>query len=321
MSKLPSFQFYPGDWRKDANLSRCSKAAKGVWIDMLCLMFECPIRGVLADANGEPWSDQEIAEAVGGPTDSNLGCIAELLSKGVAHRNDRGAIFSRRLVRDEATRRATAVRVKKHRSNGSVTPDVTPLYEVEEEIEIEVDVGSKQKTKEVLVSLELSTPEELIYADYPRKVGRVKALQSIGKATKKVAKEFQLNEHEAAEFLHKAVIEFARSPAGKKGEYTPHCATWMNQERWNDDRKEWYRDTSSQWSGPQAVTKAQQRQDANIEAARAAIARITGVDSEGTDGTGDGNERERDYGDARVICEAPVGPHPITLEGSVRKMP
>ena len=31
--KLPAFQFYPGDWRKDPNLCRCSHAAKGVWID------------------------------------------------------------------------------------------------------------------------------------------------------------------------------------------------------------------------------------------------------------------------------------------------
>ena len=33
--KLPAFQFYPGDWRKDPNLCRCSHAAKGVWIDMI----------------------------------------------------------------------------------------------------------------------------------------------------------------------------------------------------------------------------------------------------------------------------------------------
>lgn len=125
--KLPAFQFYPGDWRKDPNLSRCSKAAKGVWIDMLVLMFECPIRGVLADAGGKPWSDQEIAEAIGGPTASNLECIAELLGKGVARRDNRGAIFSRRLVRDEATRQATNGRVKKHRSNANVTQDVTPM--------------------------------------------------------------------------------------------------------------------------------------------------------------------------------------------------
>jgi len=126
VSKLPAFQFYPGDWRKDPDLSRCSKAAKGVWIDMLSLMFECPIRGVFADDEGKPWSDREIAEAIGGDTATNLECIVELLAKKVARRNDRGAIFSRRQVRDEATRQAGKKRVTKHRSNADVTLDVTP---------------------------------------------------------------------------------------------------------------------------------------------------------------------------------------------------
>lgn len=109
MAKLPSFQFYPGDWMKDANLRRCSKAAVGVWIDMICLMFECEDRGVF-QTGGEPWTDEDIAAAIGGDIAENLSCIAELLRKGVAHRNSSGAIFSRRLVREEQIRqeRSTA---------------------------------------------------------------------------------------------------------------------------------------------------------------------------------------------------------------------
>ena len=107
MAKLPSFQFYPGDWRKDPALSRCSKAAKGVWMDMLCLMFECEVRGVFS-TGGKPWPDGDIAAAVGGDTAENLSCIRELLTKGVASRNSAGAIFSRRLVREEQIRAARA---------------------------------------------------------------------------------------------------------------------------------------------------------------------------------------------------------------------
>lgn len=118
-AKLPSFQFYPGDWRKDPDLSRCSKAAKGVWIDMLCLMFECEDRGVFA-TGGEPWTDEEIAAAIGGDTGANLACIDELLRKGVARRNDSGAIFSRRLVRDEQKRRA---RVQSGQAGGKASLD------------------------------------------------------------------------------------------------------------------------------------------------------------------------------------------------------
>jgi hypothetical protein len=123
MGKLPAFMFYPGDWQKDPCLRRCSKAAKGVWMDLLCLLFECPVRGVFVDASGKPWSDEEIAEAIGGDIGANLGYIAELVSKGVAQRDTRGAIFSRRMVRDEQTRRSATERKRKERSShASVTP-------------------------------------------------------------------------------------------------------------------------------------------------------------------------------------------------------
>lgn len=101
--KLPSFQFYPGDWRKDPNLSRCSHAAKGVWIDLLCLMFESDERGVLATA-GSAWSDEDVAQAIGGDKATTIACIEELTLKGVANRNSTGALYSKRMVRDEHKR-------------------------------------------------------------------------------------------------------------------------------------------------------------------------------------------------------------------------
>ena len=38
--KRPSFQFYVADWRLDQKLRRCSPAARGVWIDILCLLHD-----------------------------------------------------------------------------------------------------------------------------------------------------------------------------------------------------------------------------------------------------------------------------------------
>src|SRR5688500_14639992 len=38
--KAPAFQFYPGDWLKDPQLSMCSPASRGVWMDLLCAMHE-----------------------------------------------------------------------------------------------------------------------------------------------------------------------------------------------------------------------------------------------------------------------------------------
>ena len=104
MAKYPAFMFYPGDWRKDPALSRCSHAAKGMLMDMLCLMFECEPRGKLA-TNGTPWSDEDICRATFG--DKNV--LQELIDKGVLSRDEDGAIYSRRMIRDEEIRASRAV--------------------------------------------------------------------------------------------------------------------------------------------------------------------------------------------------------------------
>ena len=90
--KLPAFQFYPGDWRKDPNLCRCSHAAKGVWIDMICLMHETEERGVLS-TNGIPWTEDDIVLAVGGDSSVIRAAIQELTLKGVVNRGVDGAVM------------------------------------------------------------------------------------------------------------------------------------------------------------------------------------------------------------------------------------
>lgn len=103
-SKLPSMQFYPGDWLKDPNLRRCSHTAKGVWIDVLCLAFEGSERGVFITAD-VPWSLQDIGCAIGGNLDVTLEGLRELVSKGVLRQRDDGAYYSKRMVEDELRRK------------------------------------------------------------------------------------------------------------------------------------------------------------------------------------------------------------------------
>lgn len=40
MNKRPAFQFYPADWRKDPQLQMCDMATQGIWINLLCCMWE-----------------------------------------------------------------------------------------------------------------------------------------------------------------------------------------------------------------------------------------------------------------------------------------
>lgn len=73
MSRAPSFQFYPGDWLRNANLRRCTIAERGVWIEIMCLMHDSETYGVLH------WPVNEIADALRVPK----ALVKALVTKGV----------------------------------------------------------------------------------------------------------------------------------------------------------------------------------------------------------------------------------------------
>jgi len=105
MAKMPAFQFYPGDWLKDPALRAASSGARGLWIDMLCLMWESQPRGYLQTPTGAPLTDEQIARMTGNCSLEEVrGWLAELESLGVFSRTSSGVIYSRRLVREERKR-------------------------------------------------------------------------------------------------------------------------------------------------------------------------------------------------------------------------
>lgn len=114
LSKKPSFQFYPGDWLKDPALRMCSPAARGVWMDLLCLLHECPQRGVFRIKKGAemlPVSVKNISNSIAGCKPK---MVQELINNGVVYtaRKD-DALYCKRLVKDELHRRHKAVNGKK----------------------------------------------------------------------------------------------------------------------------------------------------------------------------------------------------------------
>jgi len=126
MTKIPSFQFYPRDWLTDANLRRCTPLARSVWMDLLCIMWECDIRGVLT-TDGQAWSDDEIATAVPGDTYKNMLALQELLRNRVAKRNQIGAVYSKRMVEDEENRQKWRNDKHRQRVHRDVHQDVQPM--------------------------------------------------------------------------------------------------------------------------------------------------------------------------------------------------
>jgi hypothetical protein len=98
--KQPWLKFFPSDWRADPALRMCSLAARGLWIEMLCLMHEARPHGSLL-VNGKPVTAAQLANLVGGGVAEVEGFLAELEEAGVFSRDADGALYSRRMRRDE----------------------------------------------------------------------------------------------------------------------------------------------------------------------------------------------------------------------------
>lgn len=125
--KRPAFQFYPADWRKDAELQSCSIAARGLWHEMLCIMHECDPYGEFR-INGKPATSAQMARVVGMSVPEFEVALAELEDAGVPSRTADGAVYSRRMKKDEQNRADWRDRKSKSRDcPADVPPDVTPV--------------------------------------------------------------------------------------------------------------------------------------------------------------------------------------------------
>lgn len=116
--KRPAFQFYPADWRKDMELQSCSVAARGLWMDMLCIAHECDPYGYLT-VNCRPMTPAQIGRHTGLTQRDCERLLAELDAAGVSSTTEDGTIFSRRMVRDEDLRNRRAEGGKAGSSHGA----------------------------------------------------------------------------------------------------------------------------------------------------------------------------------------------------------
>jgi len=76
-----------------------------------------------------------------------------------------------------------------------------------------------------------------IYQLYPRHIQREAAIRAIIHAAVRVKAEGV----EPLPYLTERTTAYAASPAGQKGQFTPHPATWFNAGGYDDDPAEWQR--------------------------------------------------------------------------------
>jgi hypothetical protein len=100
VAKSPGFWFFTGDWMKDPELRFCSLFARGLLVDLLCILFEAKEQGYASNPDGTPRTDEQIVAAIsGGDQHEKLAALQELEKSGALSRDSRGVLFSRRLSR------------------------------------------------------------------------------------------------------------------------------------------------------------------------------------------------------------------------------
>ena len=101
----------------------------------------------------------------------------------------------------------------------------------ETEKEAKTEKNGDIQTKKKLTTIQKA---ERIYNEYPKKVGRAKAIQSIVAA---------LNDGADANDVGDAVMAYAQAVSKWTKEeraFVPNPSTWFNQQRWLDDQTEWF---------------------------------------------------------------------------------
>jgi hypothetical protein len=125
MNKAPAFQFYIKDWLSDPQLKMASHSTKGVWMDMLCLMWAAPERGELTG------TAIQLKKAIGctdydwdtfsSEANALLFCDISVTDNGTI------TVRNRRMWREEKDRENNRVRQHRHRESRKSNEDVTPL--------------------------------------------------------------------------------------------------------------------------------------------------------------------------------------------------
>lgn len=87
MANQPYLPLYTGDWKKDPELSACSLATRGVWIDLLCSIHD----GHIGQITGTP---DQLSRSCRCDAASMASALHELQATGAANVHERDGVFT-----------------------------------------------------------------------------------------------------------------------------------------------------------------------------------------------------------------------------------
>lgn len=241
--KRPAFQFYPGDWLRSTDLRSCSVGARGLWIDMICLMHEGNPYGHLK-VGSKVVLPTVLARVVGADLADVETWLTELRDAGVCSLGDDGCYLSRRMIRDEEIRQVRASGGKKSLDNPNVPRPKDSDKGILEGSPSPPSLGGSPASALASSSSSSSSEQDQkqkparaprlpddrfaqFWTAYPRKVAK----EAAAKTWKKLSPDQPLFEEIMAGLV------LAKASAGwtkDAGQFIPHAATWLNGRRWTD---------------------------------------------------------------------------------------
>lgn len=249
-AKHPYMEFYPGDWLKD---TACLKGEhKGIWISLIVDLWQM-------DGEGQ-YTLPEIASISSVTIDAARSFLATAHRRGIATFSskvdaaidgDVDAVFTiicRRIKREKkalamhVSRQLRYKRKSKVDANIDANVDATLTLntsEVRSQKSLTAETtSSKTRTQRRVVGPPTDQVEQ-VYSEYPRHTARGAAVKAIGKALACITFEVLL------ERVRAYASAVSKWPPDDQKRFVPHCATWMNQQRWLDDPTSWDRGSDS----------------------------------------------------------------------------
>jgi hypothetical protein len=235
--KFPFLQLYVTDWRTDPCLSQCSPATRGIWIDVVCAMWEMDRCGQLVG------TCESLARVARCNPAEMLSALQELHRTTTADVTPcPGAVTAdvtvtnRRMRKEWAERKGAAIRKDRQRKgeasqdadapgHADVTPDSRDIFQRSEVIgqkeTLAQPPAERATDSPVLIAPTLRPRFDLdaLYAAYPRKEGKAKGMSKLR----------SLVDSDAAYVRHQKAIANLVARIARDGiepQFIPHFSTW-----------------------------------------------------------------------------------------------
>lgn len=216
---LPAMPFYTGDWFKCPEVRSLPLDYRALWFDMICFMWESTERGVMVKSNGKPYTNEEIVRMVGLDNQNSGIWLTYLVNHNVCSVREDGAIFSRRMVKDEKIR-LIRKKIGEKGGNPKLLVNQTDKQKVNQIAENENEYEDENKDKD-LISKKRSKEHQAIdkfCIKYKEMIGKEFIITNWAKQTKNM--KILIKAGITALEFDICLKNFFESEVGKKSNYS-----------------------------------------------------------------------------------------------------